>query len=172
MKISKLSGLALILALAANGLCAEKDSDHKIKGKMLTDNVAVTLVFEIGGKVSEHTIISNGPKVNIQAQYQNDGIQIQAELSGQLRDQNGRILIKDYGVILNFLAGAEGQKNIVASGSLLAGWGEKTLVYVSDEAKIWIRVDRPGDIKTGTETKTGSAEDAKVLKKDLKPDTK
>ena len=168
MKTSKFFGLVLILALAANGLCGEKDSDHGTKVKILNDNVAVTLVFEIGGKVREHTIISNGAKITLQTQYQDEGTQIQTELSGQLLDQDGKLLIKGYGVVLNFLVGADGQKNITASGSLVAGWGEKTLVYVSDEAKIWIKVDRPGDIKL----KDGSAEDAKVLKKDLKPDTK
>ena len=172
MKTSKLCGLVLILALTANGLCGEKDSDHGVKGKALNDNVAVTLVFEIEGKVREHTIISNGAKITLQTQYQDDGAQIQAELSGQLLDQNGRILIKNYGVILNFLVGAEGQKSVTASGSLVSGWGEKTLVYVSNEAKIWIKVDRPENIKTGTKVKSGSAEDAQVLKKDLKPDTK
>jgi hypothetical protein len=171
MKIAEFCVPVLILALAANGLCAEKDSDHKNKGKTLNENVAVTLVFEIGGKVREHTIISNGAKITLQTQYQDEGTQIQTELSGQLLDQNGRILIKGYGVILNFLVGADGQKNITASGSLVAGWGEKTLVYVSDEAKIWIKVDRPGDIKTGTDAKS-STEDAQVLKKDLKTDTK
>ena len=168
MKTSKFPVLVLILALAANGLCAEKDSEHKSKGKTLSENVAVTLMFEIGGKVREHTIISNGPKITLQTQYQDNATQIQTELSGQLREQENKILIKDYGVILNFLIGAEGQKNVTASGSLLTGWGEKTLVYTSDEAKIWIKVARPGDIKV----KAGSAEDAKVLKKDLKPDTK
>ena len=161
-----------MLVLAANGLCGEKDSVRDTKGKTLNDNVAVTLVFDIGGKVREHTIVSNGGKINIQAQYQDDGAQIQAELSGQLREQKGKILVKDYGVILNFLVGAEGQKNIVASGSLVSGWGEKTLIYASNEAKIWIRVDRPEDIKTGTEVKKSSADDSQMLKKDLKPDTK